>query len=70
MARLQVRPPSSASCGVVSGKWPRLVWELLPSRTPLGRVYHAQELHELFADFGRGFMLYPVAHIVEFEVPH
>ncbi len=25
--------------------------------------------HKLFADFGRGFVLYPVAYIVEFEVP-
>ncbi len=36
----------------------------------LGRVYRAQELHKLFADFGRGFVLYPVAYIVEFEIPH
>src|SRR5580704_7721232 len=70
MGRLQVPPPSSASCGVASGKWRRLVPKLLPSRAPLGRVYRAQELHKLFADFGRGFVLYPVAHIVEFEIPH
>jgi hypothetical protein len=42
---------------------------MLPSRAPLGRVYRAQELHKLFADFGRGLVLYPVAYIVEFEVP-
>ncbi len=36
---------------------------------PLRRAYRAQKLHELFADFGRGFVLYPVAYIVEFEVP-
>jgi hypothetical protein len=35
----------------------------------LGRVYRAQELHKLFADFGRGLVLYPVAYVVEFEVP-
>ena len=29
-----------------------------------------QELHELVADLGRGFVLYPVAHIVDFESPH
>jgi hypothetical protein len=31
--------------------------------------YSAQELHELVADLGRGFVLYPVAHIVELETP-
>ena len=36
----------------------------------LGSVYGAQELHQLVADLGRGFVLYPVAHIVEFETPH
>ena len=35
-----------------------------------GRVYGAQELHELITDLGRGFVLYPVAYIVEFENPH
>src|SRR4029077_5241243 len=35
----------------------------------LGRGYGAQELHELITDLGRGFVLYPVAHIVEFERP-
>ena len=30
-------------------------------------VYLAQELHELVADHVRGFVLHPVAHIVEFE---
>ena len=29
-----------------------------------------QELHELVTDLGRGFVLYPVAHIVEFEPSH
>jgi hypothetical protein len=32
----------------------------------LGRVYGAEELHELVTDLGRGFVLHPVAHIVEF----
>jgi hypothetical protein len=36
----------------------------------LGGAYAAQELHELVTDLGRGFVLYPVAHIVEFETPH
>ena len=36
----------------------------------LRSVYGAQELHELVTDLGRGFVLYPVAHIVEFEIPH
>ncbi len=49
MGRPQVRPLNSASCGVAIGKWPRLVPKLLPSSTPLGRVYRAQELHKLFA---------------------
>jgi hypothetical protein len=35
-----------------------------------GRVYRAQELHELITDLGRGFVLHPVAHIVEFERPN
>src|ERR1700677_992673 len=34
-----------------------------------GRACGAQELHELITDLGRGFVLYPVAHIVEFERP-
>jgi hypothetical protein len=34
------------------------------------RVYGAQELHDLVADLGRGFVLYPVAHIVDFESSH
>jgi hypothetical protein len=34
----------------------------------LGRVHRAQELHKLFADFGGGLMVYPVAYIVEFQV--
>jgi hypothetical protein len=36
----------------------------------LGWVYGAQELHELVTDLGRGLVLYPVAHAVEFETPH
>jgi hypothetical protein len=32
----------------------------------LGGVYGAQELHELVIDLGRGFVLYPVAHIIDF----
>jgi hypothetical protein len=35
----------------------------------LGRVYGAQELHELVTDLSRGFVLYPVAYIAEFETP-
>src|SRR5271170_4730710 len=42
---------------------------MLPSRAPLGRVHRAQELQKLLADFGRGLVLYPVAYIVEFEIP-
>jgi hypothetical protein len=34
----------------------------------LGGVYGAQELHELVTDLGRGFVLYPVAHIIDFEI--
>jgi hypothetical protein len=36
----------------------------------LGRVYGAQELHEPVTDLGRGLVLYPVAHIVDFKIPH
>src|SRR5579864_9163660 len=36
----------------------------------LGGVCGAQKLHELVTDLGRGFVLYPVAHIIDFEVPH
>ena len=32
--------------------------------------YGAQELHGLITAFVHGFVLYPVAHIVEFETPH
>jgi hypothetical protein len=35
----------------------------------LGRVHRAQEFHELFADFGRSLVLYPVTYVVEFQVP-
>jgi len=35
-----------------------------------GGVYRAQELHELVTDLGRGFVLYPVAHMVKFETSH
>jgi hypothetical protein len=28
-----------------------------------------QELHELITDLGGGFVVYPVAHIIEFERP-
>jgi hypothetical protein len=36
----------------------------------LGRVYGAQELRELVTDLGRGFVLNPMPHVVEFEIPH
>jgi hypothetical protein len=36
----------------------------------LGSVYSAQELHELVTDLGRGLVLHPVAHILDFEIPH
>ena len=36
----------------------------------LSGVYGAQELHDLVVDLGRGFVLYPVAHIVDFESSH
>ena len=36
----------------------------------LGGVCGAQKLHELVTDLGRGFVLHPVAHIIEFEIPH
>jgi hypothetical protein len=36
----------------------------------LGSVYGAQELDELATDLSRGFVLYPVAHILDFEMPH
>jgi hypothetical protein len=36
----------------------------------LRSVYAAQELHQLVTDLGRGFVLYPVAHILDFEIPH
>ena len=32
--------------------------------------YRVQELYELVTDLGRGFVLYPVAYIVDIEVPH
>jgi hypothetical protein len=36
----------------------------------LGGIYDPQELHELGTNLSRGFVLYPVAYIVEFEDPH
>src|SRR5438445_10751310 len=33
-------------------------------------VYGAQELHKLVTDHVRGFVLYPMADIIEFESPH
>ena len=35
--------------------------------TLLSRAHGAQELHQLVTDLLRGFVLYPVAHVVEFE---
>jgi hypothetical protein len=42
-------------------------WFRGAAQCELGGAYGAQELHELVADLVRGFVLYPVAHIVEFE---
>jgi hypothetical protein len=39
-------------------------------RHALGGVYGAQKLHQLVSDLFRGFVLYPVAHVVDFEIPH
>src|SRR5580704_9721521 len=36
----------------------------------LDGVYGVQERHEPVTDLGRGFVLYPVAHIIDFEIPH
>ena len=33
-------------------------------------MYGAQELHKLVADLRRGFVLYPVAHMVKLETSH
>lgn len=33
-------------------------------------LYCAQKLHNLVTDLSRGFVLNPVAHIVDFEIPH
>jgi hypothetical protein len=41
----------------------------LPQSVSSG-VYGAQKLHDLVTDFGRGFVLNPVAHIVDFEMSH
>jgi hypothetical protein len=39
-------------------------------RYVLSGVYGAQELHDLIVDLSSGFVLYPVAHIVDFESSH
>jgi hypothetical protein len=39
-------------------------------RHVLGGIYSAQKSHELLTDLRRGLVLYPVAHIVDFEIPH
>jgi len=36
----------------------------------LSGVYGAQKLHDLVTDFGRGFVLNPMAHMVDFKVPY
>ena len=36
----------------------------------LAAVYGAQKLQDLGTDLGRGFVLNPVAHIVDFEIPY
>ena len=36
----------------------------------LDGVDRAQKLHELVADLSRGFVLYPVAHVVELDASH
>ena len=38
--------------------------------SPLDRTYRPQELNELFADLGRRLVLYPVAYVIKFEIPH
>ncbi len=43
---------------------------LVPLRLRLGGVYRAHKLHDLITDLGRGFVLNPVAHMVDFEIPH
>jgi hypothetical protein len=52
-------------CGAIEG---RRCEEI--ERHALRGVYGAQELHEMVTDLGRGFVLYPVAHIFDFEIPH
>jgi|SRR5580704_2412221 hypothetical protein len=39
------------------------------SAPSLGGIYDAQELHDLITDFGGSFVLYPMAHIIDFKVP-
>ena len=39
------------------------------SAPSLGGIYCAQELHDLITDFGGSFVLYPMAHIIDFNVP-
>ena len=36
----------------------------------LGGADGAQKLHDLITDLGRGFVLNPVTHIVDFKIPH
>ena len=36
----------------------------------LGGADGAQKLHDLVTDLGRGFVLNPVTHIVDFKIPH
>ena len=39
------------------------------SAPSLGGIYGAQELDDLITDFGGSFVLYPMAHIIDFKVP-
>ena len=50
------------------------IWMHVSSKCALGcelrGIYGAQELHELVTDQVGGFVLHPVAHIVEFKPAH
>src|SRR6202034_4131607 len=67
--RVSPPPPAATRGGGCANPIDSIEMQKALKQVELGRVYGAQELHELITDLGGGFVLYPVAHIVEFERP-
>src|ERR1700691_636761 len=66
---MKPRPQLRERLKTISRFWPWFAGEEIERRVLRG-IDGTQEFHELVTDVGRGFVLYPVADIVEFETPH